>query len=304
MTEEIGGPQGAETAEITRDLAAELGSMLQSAWDFIAGIRQLFDEAAEETAETSERRAALAALVESTRTPQEQYNADRQALIDLKPFANTPEEIEAWQRAFDNLEAPLTEFDERMREVTGSASEALGVFVRTVYADTESVAEAFDKMVESITESLLETFVFQPLASGLEGLLGNALDEIIGVGGSFLDGIFDGGWLKGFATGTSNAPTGLAVVGEAGPELINFRGGESVTPLLSAMAGLGGGGDVIVNVINETGVNARAEAQQNKNGSVDVRLLADEMVATGLTGRRSMEVARAAFGTQQRLKDR
>ena len=63
-------------------------------------------------------------------------------------------------------------------------------------------------------------------------------------------------------------------------------------------------GTSVVNVINETGVNARAEAQQNESGNVDVRLLADEMVATGLTGRRSMEVARAAFGTQQRLKDR
>jgi phage-related protein len=34
----------------------------------------------------------------------------------------------------------------------------------------------------------------------------------------------------GFATGTENAPSGLAVVGEEGPELVNFRGGEQVIP--------------------------------------------------------------------------
>ena len=296
MTETC-GPQGAETVTLDCDLAPLISSLTRL-------IDQRIPPVPEPLTAAQQAEATLAALALSTRTPLEQYNAERQALLEIKPFATELEEMEVWQRAFDNLEPPLTEFDERMREVTSSASEALGVFVRTVYADTESVAEAFDVMVASITESLLETFIFQPLASGLEGLLGNALDEIIDVGGSLLDGIFDGGWLKGYATGTSNASAGLAVVGEAGPELINFRGGESVTPLSSAMAGLGGGGDVIVNVINETGVNARAETQQNENGSVDVRLLADEMVATGLTGRRSMEVARAAFGTQQRLKDR
>jgi len=36
------------------------------------------------------------------------------------------------------------------------------------------------------------------------------------------------GFLGGFATGTKNAPKGTAWVGEEGPELINFKGGESV----------------------------------------------------------------------------
>ena len=34
--------------------------------------------------------------------------------------------------------------------------------------------------------------------------------------------------IKEFATGTNSAPRGLALVGEAGPELVNFRGGEQV----------------------------------------------------------------------------
>ena len=34
--------------------------------------------------------------------------------------------------------------------------------------------------------------------------------------------------LLGFANGTNNAPAGLSIVGEAGPELVKFRGGEQV----------------------------------------------------------------------------
>lgn len=50
-----------------------------------------------------------------------------------------------------------------------------------------------------------------------------------------------------FATGTSNAPSGWAVVGENGPELLNFRGGESVVPGSGIGGGLGGN-TLIVNV--------------------------------------------------------
>lgn len=38
----------------------------------------------------------------------------------------------------------------------------------------------------------------------------------------------DGGQIPGFATGVKSAPAGLAWVGERGPELVNFRGGERV----------------------------------------------------------------------------
>lgn len=45
--------------------------------------------------------------------------------------------------------------------------------------------------------------------------------------GGFVTDLFTGKLFK-FASGTDNAPKGLAIVGEAGPELVNFRGGEQV----------------------------------------------------------------------------
>jgi len=43
--------------------------------------------------------------------------------------------------------------------------------------------------------------------------------------GDFVGG---GGGTKGFATGTTSAPSGMAWVGEEGPELVKFGGGEQV----------------------------------------------------------------------------
>jgi SLT domain-containing protein len=42
--------------------------------------------------------------------------------------------------------------------------------------------------------------------------------------------LFKGGTYVGYAQGTNNATPGLHWVGEKGPELLNFKGGESVTP--------------------------------------------------------------------------
>lgn len=58
----------------------------------------------------------------------------------------------------------------------------------------------------------------------------------------------------GFATGTENAPSGLAVVGEEGPELVNFRGGEQVIPApqTKQMLQSGTGGSIFNVTFNNT----------------------------------------------------
>ena len=55
------------------------------------------------------------------------------------------------------------------------------------------------------------------------------VQNTFGAVGNFFGDVFGG--IKnffGFETGTPSAPSGLALVGEAGPELVNFRGGEQV----------------------------------------------------------------------------
>ncbi len=43
-------------------------------------------------------------------------------------------------------------------------------------------------------------------------------------------GVYEEDWVPGYAKGTDSAKPGLAVVGEDGPKLVNFKGGEQVIP--------------------------------------------------------------------------
>ena len=59
----------------------------------------------------------------------------------------------------------------------------------------------------------------------------------------------------GFANGTNNAPRGLALVGEAGPELVRFNGGEQVLNnrnTQKALADMGNGSNVFNVTFNNT----------------------------------------------------
>ncbi len=85
-----------------------------------------------------------------------------------------------------------------------------------------------------------------------------------------------------FANGTESAPRGLAVVGENGPELVMFRGGEQVIPHGQSMrmAGVGTAtaGTTIIVHVNGTGTPQDGQAvvdalrnYERRNGPVPVR---------------------------------
>jgi len=67
-----------------------------------------------------------------------------------------------------------------------------------------------------------------PGGGALADLLKGVTSKLVGGAASKLFGKQSGG-LNAYAKGTKNAKRGLAVVGEAGPEVVNFNGGESVT---------------------------------------------------------------------------
>jgi phage-related protein len=73
--------------------------------------------------------------------------------------------------------------------------------------------------------------------------------------------------LKFWASGTNNAPAGLAVVGEAGPELVRFRGGEQVLNAKNTQKVLSGAGtsnNFTVNFNNTIDTTAFTLMQQLK----------------------------------------
>ncbi len=85
-------------------------------------------------------------------------------------------------------------------------------------------------IVGDFIEIALRQAILRPLA---ESLFGGGGGGGFGGGGGIFSTMGAASSLlgiPGFATGTNNAPRGLAVVGERGPELVRFNGGEQVIP--------------------------------------------------------------------------
>jgi len=128
---------------------------------------------------------------------------------------------------------------------------------------------------------------------GLGGLLGYSGGQQSGGGGGgggllgmilgFLPKLF------GFADGTDNAPPGMAWVGERGPEIVRFRGGEQVVPNHKLGAG------------NQNAAPPRAQIHvnvQGANGDAHVRMLVNQGIQQGMSNF-YQEMARGGFGAMQ-----
>ena len=74
--------------------------------------------------------------------------------------------------------------------------------------------------------------VMKSAGNYIKSLAEDIVDGLSSVGGTIKDAVSTAGSkiksFFGFANGTQSAPRGLALVGEAGPELVRFRGGEQV----------------------------------------------------------------------------
>ena len=112
--------------------------------------------------------------------------------------------------------------------------EVFNTLLRNIGPLLEAILPAIAKIVWEIIKALPDMLVSTAKSLG-EGIKGVAKAT-----GKFFKDLFTG---KLFANGTPSAPRGLAIVGEAGPELVNFGGGEQVLSnrnTQKALAGMGG----------------------------------------------------------------
>lgn len=87
----------------------------------------------------------------------------------------------------------------------------------------ENSGKIVGAFIQAIPQLLAKIFVELPR------MIGEAIRNVLQGVGKFFSWVWDGiKGLFGFENGTNSAPKGLAVVGEAGPELVNFKGGEQV----------------------------------------------------------------------------
>jgi hypothetical protein len=151
-----------------------------------------------------------------------------------------------------------TEARNRLLEKSG-ATQGVNDLIKTAYPELAKaandnasgigvanvrIAESFKDMVQASLTAV------QNFASAIKG--GGFLDIVSGVinlglqlgsagaFGSKFAAAVNKTSVPGFATGTNNAPRGLALVGEQGPELVKFRGGERVFNNADSRAMMGG----------------------------------------------------------------
>ena len=132
-------------------------------------------------------------------------------------------------------------------------AELIPVMIQLVVELVKSVPDIVEGMGTGTWEGLQD--VGEAVWSGLK-TAGEAVKE---TGKKIVNGVKK---LFGFATGTNDAPKGLALVGEAGPELVRFRGGEQVLNTRNtqkALAGVGGNTNnfnVVFNNLQDTSAYA------------------------------------------------
>lgn len=178
------------------------------------------------------------ALLSKARTNFESiWDSAKQAATDAENFINevfgdiqngiedvTDEIKEMGSSISESLVSGLTEglteadFMETMKNyIKGMVVNAV-VYTEALQAEIASIGEAISK---GIQEGFTETGLHE-IRRDLSYIFNQANNAVSSVD-SILSSVF-----TGYATGTDNATAGLHLVGEAGPELVRFRGGEQV----------------------------------------------------------------------------
>ena len=202
---------------------------------------------------TVEDQARITAELEiQTQFQMEQNRLER----DLRDARNAPggpnvrriEQLEAEQRNLDALRlrlesygaalgdaaaetARITENQRIFSEVTDAVGDSLSRFAGDAISGFDSVGDAAQRLLAELIQLAIQFALLDPLRRGLEGGFANA------------GGIFS------FFAQHGGVHQGLGVVGEAGPEIVNFNSPTQVIPndqLSQALSGRSG--DIIVNI--------------------------------------------------------
>lgn len=223
--------------------------------------------AAENLADATERakqksEAHFKAVEDERQALEKLYSAERSAVDSKYAFIESTrqanEDLTAYNKVLGDGKAKQEDIDAALRTASDSILQASADYA-TLNGATLSSKEGIDRQIASLAG------VRDSLAPGspLRAFIQEYIDDLARIPTSIetelavtkKGGVKTGLATKAFASGTSSAPSGLALVGEQGPELVNFNGGESVTPAGQTAALLNGGGNTI-NLIVHAGWGA------------------------------------------------
>jgi hypothetical protein len=149
-----------------------------------------------------------------------------------------------------DLTSSVSNINDAMEGIQVDGMQGLTDGLAGAIAGTQKLGQVFKNVAQSIIADLARIAIQKALA----GAVGNLLGSVGGIfgGGTTALGNAGGGFggsanwnnlptiTGAYAAGTSSAARGLALVGERGPELVKFRGGERVFTNADSKAMMGG----------------------------------------------------------------
>lgn len=210
------------------------------------------DEYAREVEQITKRTAALQAetaamaglnplindygyAVEFARAKQDLLTAAQEAGVKITP--ELTKSIEGLAAGYANAVVASEQLAEKQDEIRQRAEEAVATakdvtrglvdgFIEG--ADKADIlADSLKKIGNALIDDVLNSIFKVNNAAGGGGFLSSIFGGLFGGGGK---SYFPPAPLPMYASGTSSAKSGLALVGEKGPELVRFSGGEQVIP--------------------------------------------------------------------------
>ncbi|WP_374374517.1 tape measure protein [Dongia sp.] len=223
---------------------------------------------------SEEQAKAIAGIYEATRTPAEAYALEVERLKDL--LGGSAENQDLLNRAlaqakteFDKASEGSTEFRDIARDAAGTLFTGFGEAV----VEAENLNEALGDIVKTLAKMVVNR-----------------------TAGLALDSLFN--WIMP-TKATGGPGSGMTLVGERGPELVNLPMGSYVNPasrtsgMMRQMVGgdqIGAPGSIVMN--NTININGAGTKQQNQD-------MAEQM--SGELQRLAKRVMREEIGNQQRV---
>lgn len=164
-------------------------------------------------------------------------------------------------------------FDSTMSNINSTWTSNLEAMATGTKSFSKGLISIFKDMTNSIIKMMVNLSFQQYLQPKLQGLFGGVVGGLGNIGGgartfstgrSFSSAFSSRGFSK-FASG-GVAPTGMTLVGENGPELLQFNASHRIYNASQTRKMLGGnqGNNVTVNIINQSGQALESEQQSSR----------------------------------------
>ncbi len=233
--------------EQIQSLAGRYNEAYNAALESINGQYELWDEAAAVSATSI---GSINSNLEGQISYWQEYNANIQALTDkagdieglsdvIATFADGSADsvnaIAGMANASDEDLAKMVESYKQLQETQAETSESLADLTTNfsnemdkLQSDLESDIAAMDLSDEAKQAGIATINGYIAGAASLSSQVYTAYAQLGNSAMAALRGNRSSNTSQGYATGTTNATSGVHLVGEYGPELVAFRGGESV----------------------------------------------------------------------------